>query len=491
MHNPELGQTHMISSPARHTIGAFSIAMMTVISVDSIRNLPAIAMFGSSLIFFFMIGALCFLLPSAMVSAELATGWPKVGGVYIWVREAFGKKYGLLAIWFQWIENVIWYPTLLSFIAGSLGYLISPELANNKYYLMSVIISTFWVVSLINLRGIRLSAQFSTVCGVLGLVIPIICMIVLGIIWMSVGNPIQIGFTLKDITPHFHDSGVLVSLTAVVLCFCGMEIATVHTQHVRNPEKDYPRALIFSVFFIMITMLLGALSIAITVSGTQLSLVSGISQSIEIYLDTYHLSWLEPVVMIMVILGSLGGLSNWIIAPSRGLQIAMHDLQLFPGLIKENKHHVPTPLVLYQAVLVSLLAGVFLLLPSVNASYWILTAMTAQLYMGMYILMFAAAIALRYRKPDVERAFRIPGGKIGIWIVGGAGFVTSVFTLMIGFFPPAGLAIGSIWRYESIMIIGLFLLSMPPFAIFWWQQRKNPQTLSGATELLDDEFTSL
>lgn len=475
----------MINTPTRHTIGAFSIAMMTVISVDSIRNLPAIAMFGSSLIFFFVIAALCFLIPSAMVSAELATGWPKIGGVYVWVREAFGKKYGLLAIWFQWIENVIWYPALLSFIAGSIGYLISPDLANNKYYLMTVIITTFWAVSLLNLKGIRLSAHFSTICGILGLVLPMGFIILLGVIWISTGHSIQIGFSPKDITPHFHDSGVLVSLTAIVLCFCGMEIATVHTQHVRNPKKDYPRALIFSVFFIMITMLLGALSIAITVDGKQLSLVSGIAQSIEIYLKAYHLSWLAPIVMIMVLVGSLGGLSNWIIAPSRGLQIAMQDLQLFPGLIKENKHHVPAPLVIYQAILVTLLACVFLLLPSINASYWILTAMTAQLYMGMYILMFAAAIALRYRRPDVERTFRIPGGKLGMWIVAGAGLLTSILTLIIGFFPPAGIVIGSIWRYESIMIIGLFLLSIPPIVILWWHQRKNPLLLS-ATELVGE-----
>jgi amino acid transporter len=407
-----------------------------------------------------------------MVSAELATGWSKTGGVYIWVKEAFGKKSGLLAIWFQWIENVIWYPTLLSFIAGSLAYIFSPSLAANKYYLMSVIVATFWIVSLLNLRGIKLSAKFSSFCGMLGLVVPMSMVILLGVVWVMLGKPLQIHFNMAAMAPNFHDPSILVSLTAIVLCFCGMEIATVHSQNVRNPERDYPRALKFSVIFIMITMLLGALAIAVIVSNSQLSLVSGISQALQIYLNAYHIGWLTPVIMVLVLFGILGSLSNWIIAPSRGLQIALNDLKIFPSLVKENRFHVPTPLIIYQAIIVTLLACVFLLMPSVNASYWILTAMTAQLYMGMYILMFAAAIALRYRRPEVTRAYRIPGGKPGIWIVAGAGFIISIITIIIGFFPPDGINVGNVWRYEAIMATGLFLMSIPPFIILAWQERK-------------------
>ncbi len=74
----------------------------------------------------------------------MASGWAKQGGIYIWVKEAFGKKCGFLAIWLQWIENVIWYPTILSFVAGTIGYLINPALTSNPYFLWSVIVSSFW-----------------------------------------------------------------------------------------------------------------------------------------------------------------------------------------------------------------------------------------------------------------------------------------------------------------------------------------------------------
>jgi glutamate:GABA antiporter len=448
----------------RYLLGPFSIAMITITSLDSMRNLPAIAMFGSPLILFFLIGAVCFLLPSALVSTELATTFD--GGIYHWVKEAFGKKCGFLAIWFQWVENIIWYPTLLSFIAGTMAYLISPSLAQNKFYLIGVIISVFWTVSLFNLAGIKASAKLSTICGVIGLVFPMLLIITLGIDFVLSGQPLQIHFTKTDLFPNWTDPNLLVSLTAVVLCFCGMEIATVHKQDVKNPEKDYPKAMLMSVIFIIIAMLLGTLSIAIIVPPASLSLVSGMMQAFYAFLQADHFYWLAPLVTFSIVTGTLGTLNNWVIAPSRGLLFAMEDLKLGKEMRKLNARGTPKKIIIAQAIIVSLLSLIFLLMPSVNGSYWILTAMTAQLYMCMYILMFSAVIKLRHSQPTKYRPYKIPGGRFIVWIVGGLGFITSLFVMMIGFAPPAGVDIGSVFHYETIMICSLLAMALPPFIIY-------------------------
>jgi amino acid transporter len=164
----------------KHALTLFSLTMITVGSVDSIRNLPTTALFGSQLIAFFTLAAICFLVPTALVSAELASGWPKQGGVYVWVKEAFGQRAGFLAIWLQWIENVIWYPTLLAFVGGTVGYLIHPDLASNPYFLWSVIVASFWGVTLINMRGMHSSALFSNICALSGLILPMGLIIGLG-----------------------------------------------------------------------------------------------------------------------------------------------------------------------------------------------------------------------------------------------------------------------------------------------------------------------
>ena len=455
----------------KHALTVFSLTMITVGSVDSIRNLPATALFGSQLIFFFTLGALFFLIPAALISAELASGWPKQGGIYIWVKEAFGKSFGFLAIWLQWIENVIWYPTILSFVAGTIGYLIDPALAGNPYFLWSVIVAAFWGVTFLNLRGMRSSALFSNLCTIMGLLLPMTLIITLGAMWIGDANPIQIQFDWEHMVPHFHDDGMWVSLTAIMLSFCGVEIATVHANDIENPQHAFPKALTYSVLIILSTLVLGSLSIAVVLPQHDINLVAGIMQAFDAFFARYQLTWTMPLIAIMLVMGGLGGVSNWIIAPTKGLLVAAEDGNLPPIFQKANKHGAPLIMLIGQAVIVTFLSTLFLFMPSVNGSYWLLTAMAAQLYMLMYILMFLAAIKLRISQPQVHRVFRIPGGLFGLMFVALIGLLGTLVTLVVSFMPPNGIDVGSLIHYELTLIIGLLLMCSPPFIANYWQKR--------------------
>jgi len=140
--------------------------------------------------------------PTALVSAELTANVDE-GGIYKWGRLAFGKRVGFLAVWLQWINNLVWFPTILSFIAGTAAYLIDPALAQNKYYMVAVIISLFWLLTIVNLRGVHVSAKFTSFCAITGLIIPMILIIVLLVVWLVSGNPVQIQLTSSSIFPSF------------------------------------------------------------------------------------------------------------------------------------------------------------------------------------------------------------------------------------------------------------------------------------------------
>ncbi|MCH9756356.1 MAG: APC family permease [Gammaproteobacteria bacterium] len=456
----------------KHALTLFSLTMITVGSVDSIRNLPATALFGSQLIAFFILGAICFLVPTALVSAELASAWPKQGGVYVWVKEAFGQRAGFLAIWLQWIENVIWYPTILSFVAGTVGYLINPELASNPYFLWSVVVASFWGVTLINLRGMHSSAFFSNLCALSGLILPMGFIIGLGALWVSGGNPIQIQFDLPSILPHWHDHAMWVSLTAIMLSFCGIEIATVHANDVDNPQRTFPKALVYSVGIILVTLILGSLAIAVVLPQSDINLVAGIMQAFDAFFAQYHLLWLMPVIAVMLVMGGLGGVSNWIIAPTKGLLVAAKDGNLPAFFQRENKAGAPVVLLIGQAILVTVLSTLFLFMPSVNGSYWLLTALAAQLYMLMYLMMFLAAIALRIKAPHKTGSFRVPGGMPGLLFVSGLGLVGVLTTLGVSFMPPEGIDVGGIMRYEITLITGLIAMAVPPLVWSWIQEKR-------------------
>lgn len=466
----------------KYALTVFTLTMITVGSVDSIRNLPATALFGSQLIAFFILGAVFFLIPTALVSAELASGWAQQGGIYIWVKEAFGKKMGFLAIWLQWIENVIWYPTILSFVAGTIGYLINPSLASNPYFLWFVIVSSFWGATFVNLRGMRSSGLFSTVCTISGLLLPMSLIIGLGAAWITDGNPVQIQFDTASILPHWQDRSIWVSLTAIILSFCGIEIATVHANDVENPQRAFPRALIYSVCIILSTLILGSLAIAVVLPQQDINLVAGIMQAFDAFFAQYHLSWMMPVIALMLVMGGFGGVSNWIIAPTKGLLVAAQDDNLPPVFQRVNRQGAPVTMLVGQAIIVTLLSSLFLFMPSVNGSYWLLTALAAQLYMLMYLLMFLAAIKLRIKAPDHPRAFRIPGGLLGMYTVAGVGMIGVLTTLVVSFLPPDGIDVGSVSRYEFTLVFGLLLMCSPPFISNWLQKRR-PYAQNNTVEL--------
>lgn len=454
-------------SNKKYSLTLFSLTMITVGSVDSIRNLPATALFGSQLIFYFILGALFFLIPTALVSAELASGWAKQGGIYIWVKQAFGKKMGFLAIWLQWIENVIWYPTILSFVAGTIGYLINPVLTSNSYFLWAVIVSSFWGATLLNLRGMNSSAFFSNLCSLAGLLLPMSLIISLGVVWITQGNPLCIKFDVPSILPDLSDRSMWVSLTAIIMSFCGIEIATVHAGDVNNPQKTFPKVLLYSVGIILSTLILGSLAIAIVLPQNDINLVSGIMQAFEAFFLRYHLHWMMPVVAIMLVLGGLGGVSNWIIAPTKGLLVAAEDGNLPDIFQRTNSKGAPVLMLFAQALIVTVLSSLFLFMPSVNGSYWLLTALAAQLYMLMYLIMFVAAIKLRLVEPNHPRLFKIPGGIWGMLFVAGLGIIGVCVTLAVSFIPPEGIDVGSFTRYELTLIFGLILMCSPPFISSW------------------------
>lgn len=439
----------------------FTVVMLMTGAIDSIRNLPATALFGPSLIFFFIFSALVFLIPTALVSAELTAAWPKEKGIFDWVRMALGEKFAFIAVWLQWINTMVWYPTILSFIAGTAATLIDPSLAQNKIYLVGIILVTFWLLTFLSLKGIHVSAGFAKICTVIGMVIPMVFIIALAVIWVSIGKPLQVQFAWDKLIPNLHTTDNWISLTAIMASFLGMELAAVHVQEIKDPQKTFPKALCYSVAIILSTMILGALAIAVVLPANQINLVSGVTQAFGNFLAAYHLSWMLPVIVVMIIVGSVGGMVNWIISPAKGLLQAAKLGYLPEALQKENQHKAPANLLILQGILVSAVCAAFMLMPSVNGSYWLLTALSTQLYMLMYVLLFIAALVLRYKHPQQHRPFKISHGLVGMWTVCLAGLIGCGITLLIGFFPPSGINVGSLLHYETIFTLGMIAMILP------------------------------
>ncbi len=457
----------------KKTLGLFKLVMINVIAVDSIRTLTFSAVYGFSLVFFYLLAALFFFIPTALVSAELGTGWPNRGGIYVWVREAFGKKWSLVIIWLNWIYNVIWYPTIMALIAGTFTYFFNPELANDKFFMCGSILVLFWGATFLNCFGMEASSLLSTLAALVGTLLPMVLIAILGIAWVVQGNPSQIEFSWQTFFPRGDQSSNLAFLTNVLFGLLGLEMAATHAAEMKNPQRDYPRSVLISVVTILATIIFASLAIALVVPEHELSLATGVMQAFTIFADTYHLPWLPPLIAGCIILGGLGGVGAWIIGPTKGLQVASQDGSLPAFFAHTNKKDVPVRILMLQAIIVSLLSLIFILMPTVNSSYWILSVITAQLALLVYIALFAAGIKLHYHKPHVPRSFQVPGKKFGMWAVCMAGIISSIAVILFGFLPPSVVPFQSVLVYELFLIIGIALSCIIPLYLIRWIRKSS------------------
>jgi amino acid transporter len=453
-------------------ISLFSLVLLVIAAIDSIRNLPASALFGPALIFFFIFSAIVFLFPTSLVAAELSATFPEKGGVYHWVLKAFGQKTAMFAIWLQWINTMVWYPTILSFVAGTAAYLINPALAQNEIYLVTVILSVFWILTVINLFGLNTSARFNSFCVTIGTILPLIFLVLLGVIWVFAGKPLQIQVTASNVFPSLTNSTSWISLIAIMAGFLGMELSGVHVNDIRNPQKNFPRAILYSCLFILLSMMFGSLAIAYVLPADQINLVAGVMQVFTNFFTSFNMQWCIPILTLCIVIGSIGGMTNWLISPAKGLLHAAEFGFMPRFFTKLNRHGVASRILLAQAILVSLFCTAFLLVPSINAFYWFLTALSTELYMIMYVLMFLAAVRLHHKYIDRPKVFKIPYGNGGMWITCLLGLFGCFVTLIVGFFPPDNIQISSTARYAVMIGLGNLLMISPVFLFYWYKERK-------------------
>ncbi|MCF8033668.1 MAG: amino acid permease [Desulfarculaceae bacterium] len=466
----------------KRTLGIFTLAMINMAAILTLRNLPLMAIYGLASIFYYGVAALAFFLPVALVAAELATTYPDAGGVYAWVKRGFGPKYGFLAVWMDWVENVVWFPTVLSFVAATIAYAVSPSLDENKFFMVTVMLVVYWGATFANFFGMKASGLISSIGTIAGTLIPGGLLIIMAVIWLCMGNGVQFEVSWGALIPDLKLANTSF-FAGVILGYFGIEMAAFHAKEARDPRKDYPKAILLAVAAIVALFMMGSLAIAVVVPAKEVSLVAGLMQAMEKFFDPFGLAWLVPVLAVLAAAGGIAQISTWLVGPSKGLLATARDGSLPPALEKVNKHHMPVPILVAQGLVSTGFILLFLLVPNANSFYWILSALTAQLTVIMYILMLAAGIRLRHKDPDAERPYKVPGGKAGMWVVAGVGLAACFFTFFVGFVPPIDVNTGRFLGFEAFLVLGILALSAPPFIL---NRIKKPSWMPEHPEELED-----
>ncbi len=451
-------------------IGMWAMTILIVTNIVSMRGLASQAEYGYTSIFYYVFAALVFLVPYSLVCAELASTWTKSGGLFRWVSEGLGPKWGWAAMYYDWQMVVIWFPAVLMFGAVTLAYIFWPEtfdskLASNVIYTLVVVLGVYWIANFNSLRGQAYANKLSTMGGLFGTIIPAGVLIVMGIIYLATGNHIYID-AHQPFWPDFSKFSTIVLAASIFLFFAGMEMQAVHVPYMKNPAKSFPKAVFFAVVIILAVFIFGTLAIGFVIPQKDISLLASLLVAYNQLFASIHCEWLGHIIAVFLTFGVIGQVSCVIVAPSSGMLSVGKAGYLPRSLQKTNKNGVQTSILWIQGIMVSILALVLVVLPSVQSAYQILSQMSTIIYLTMVFIIYFAFIRLRRTEPNVKRGFRVPGGNFGKWLVTAVGLIGALLAMVLSFVPPSQINTGSPVVYVVILIIGSAFFIGVPFVVY-------------------------
>ncbi|MCA9868809.1 MAG: amino acid permease [Anaerolineae bacterium] len=437
-----------------------TMAILTATAVASVRGLPAMAVYGWGSIGLYIIPAILFMVPIALVAAELASGWK--GGVFVWVKEAYGDRIGFSAIWQQWIQNVVWYPAQLAFFASALAYVFDPALANNGVFTGAVILVVYWLSTLIAFRGVEAFAAVGSKGFIAGTIIPAAGLVIFALLFMMKGGQSDLTpVSQAQFLPTFTGIASIVLIVSNFLSYAGMEMNAVHVNDMDNPGKNFPKAIGLATIVILLVFIFPTLAISVGVPSSSINLTQGVLQAFDVFFSYLGIPWGTTVMALLIVVGILASVVTWIPGPSRGLLMVGKEGYLPVALQKTNKQGMQVNIMIVQGIIVTVLALLFALSSSVQSVFWIFSAMAVQLYLIMYMIMFLAAMRLRKTKPDVARGFKTPAMSLVGWV----GFFASLAAFLIGFVEPSGNSFPQT-TYALILVAGIVVLGCGPFILY-------------------------
>ncbi len=463
-------------------ITTVSLALMTAAAVISLRGLPMMAKEELTMFFYIGFATFLYLIPASLVAAELGSAFSdKGGGVYTWMKAGFGSRLGFLSIWLQWIQNVVWYPTVLAFAAACIAYTIGkPELANNGTFVGIFSIVIYWLATLLAFKGTDLISKVTSYGFVAGTVVPGVVIIIIAIVYILKGEQIQflhpsenVASIVKEVNgqlqprwaPNIQGMGDIAFLAGILLLFAGVEVHAVHAQELKNPQRDFPRAIGLAGLIIFGLFTFGSLAVATVLPYEQIDLQAGLMEAFRVIFLKNGVPWVTSIIGILAAFGVLAGVTSWIAGPSRGLLWTAKEGVLPPFWSKTNANGVQINILIVQGCIVTVLSSLYFFMDNVSVAFFLLSALTIGLYLIMYLLMYATGIKLRYTMPDLPRSYKVPGGNAGMWFFAGLGFVATLFSFVVAFFPPTQLPVGSPESYVAMVAGGTIIFVALPLII--------------------------
>lgn len=444
-------------------ISVLALTMMNVSMVAGLANDVQQSFYGLASVTYFAIGAICFFIPTALVAAELAAGWSQRGGIFRWVGEGLGKGWGLTCLLILWFQTMLNFGIAMPSFASTIlfytpNYDAAVKFAQNPQHevlIMTGFIILYWVLTYLATRGVKTFANLAKYGVIIGSLIPLAVMIILAIVWFAQGNKPVIPVTPKGLIPKWNGMSTLALAAGVFFSYTGIDMNAAHIKQLKHPEKDFTKAMFISIILAFLIFVVGTVIIALIIPEKQINVLYTLYSVFRVLGSTIGMPWLYMVLVWALLCNTIAMVVTNMSGPSFMLGQVGGSGFLPHWFQEKNNHKMPSHLMYTQIAGMTVIAYLVKLFPNAEGFVILLTQTITVLYMFYYILMFITFLKLRYDQPNRPRAFKVPGGKFGAWLVAGVGLISSVFAIILAIYPPAQVKseVGSSTVYISVILI--------------------------------------
>ncbi len=466
---PELVTLPATDSRAR-ILGLAPMVLFSVSAMITLDSVATVAASGWRGITVFTVLAVVFYAPYGFITAELGSAWPQEGGIYVWIREAYGERVGGVCAWFYWVNLAYWAPAVFVIFAGTVRSAFWPGMSRTWEEL--IVIALLWLVVAVGILPLRLTTWVNNASAAAKITVLLAAALV-GLVFAlrhGIANPVTAGELLPA-------GGLRLAAVAVIISnFCGFEVMSSVAGSLKDPRRDIPRMILIAGLAIVGAQIVGMAGVLAALPLKQLSIVSGIADAMRLSFERVlggGATVAYDVVIVLLLFTFVGTMLTWSTGANHSINVT-GLVRSAPRVFGHLNRRFGTPD--YAFVLMAVVATVltvvnYALFGGNEQIFWTIFSLSSIVFMAPYLLMFPALLVLRRRHPEVPRPYRVPGGRAGAWVAvllaeAFVLFGLCVFLLVI----PTG---GSRLVYTAITAGGTVVTLLVGI---WLSQRRTPAT---------------
>jgi len=429
--------------------GLFSMVLFSVSAILVADTVGASAAMGVQGLGFWIILGFLFFIPYGLVTAELGSAWPDEGGIYVWVKEAFGPAWGTVTSWMYWVNVALWAPSVFVLFVGSLEVAFGVDVS--PLWEAVIVIALVWAIVLIGI----LPLSWSKFVPNLSAAVKVIVLVGLGAMGIAyaVKHGVANSFALDQWIPSWNEDS-LSFLPIVIYSYMGFELMNSAGGAIREPKRDVPKMIVLAGAAILAVYTFATFGILAAIPTEDVSIVTGIVDALQLQFDEVFGSagWVFDLAVVGLLFTFFGNMVTWSIGANQTIGATGLD-KTAPGVFGHINKRFGTPdyaFVLMGVIATAITVVAYALDPDQANVFWTLFALSSIVFLIPYLLMFPAVLVLRSKQPDRPRPYVIPGGAAGVWISAVLCELGILLTVALFFYYPAeGVSRATFWAVTS------------------------------------------